>query len=57
MEIIQKLNQKGRTVILVTHEQYTAEHARRIIKIKDGQIIGDFGVTTQRLASDGELRK
>ena len=57
MQIIQGLNQKGRTVILVTHEQYTAEHARRIIQIRDGLITSDFGVTTQRLATDGELQK
>lgn len=57
MEIIQGLNQKGRTVILVTHEQDTAEHARRIIQIRDGRIVGDVSVARQRLATDGELQK
>ena len=33
----QKLNQeKGRTIVLITHEQYIAEHADRILFIKDG---------------------
>lgn len=42
MEIIQKLNEeKGHTVILITHETYTAEHAQRIIRLKDGQIESD----------------
>ena len=57
MEIIQNLNNRGRTIILVTHEQDTAEHARRIIKLKDGQIISDQTVDQRRLASEGELRK
>jgi putative ABC transport system ATP-binding protein len=39
MEIIQRLNEEeGRTVILITHETYTAEHAQRVIKILDGKI-------------------
>ena len=33
--------QKGHTIILITHERYVAEHANRIIEIKDGQIISD----------------
>ena len=42
MEIIQKLNEeKGHTVILITHETYTAEHAQRIVRIRDGTIESD----------------
>lgn len=42
MQILQDLNQKlGHTIILITHEQYTALHADRIIKIKDGSIESD----------------
>jgi len=41
MKILQELNKKGNTIILVTHEKSTAEHAERIIKIKDGDIIED----------------
>ena len=38
----QKLNEKlGRTIILITHEHDVAEHAERIIFIKDGEIISD----------------
>jgi putative ABC transport system ATP-binding protein len=35
------LNAQGRTIILITHEREVAAHARRIIHIRDGQIIGD----------------
>src|SRR6056297_1570579 len=41
MEIIQDLNDKGHTVIMVTHEQYTSEMAKRIIMLKDGEILKD----------------
>ncbi len=57
MEILQKLNQKGNTIILVTHETYTSEHAQRIIEIKDGLIVNDFQVKHRRIARDGELLK
>ncbi|MCH7605217.1 ABC transporter ATP-binding protein [Patescibacteria group bacterium] len=41
MKIIQKLNEEGHTVILITHEIYTAEHAQRIIRMLDGKIESD----------------
>ncbi|MCX6762067.1 MAG: ABC transporter ATP-binding protein [Candidatus Moranbacteria bacterium] len=55
MRILQKLNNSGHTVILVTHETYTAEHAKRIIYVKDGNIIADDPVKNRRIA-DGEDR-
>jgi putative ABC transport system ATP-binding protein len=52
MEILQSLNEKeGKTVILVTHETYTAEHAERIIKMLDGKIENDSKVASRRKAS------
>ena len=42
LETFKKLNQeKGHTIILITHERYVAEHADRIIEIKDGRIVAD----------------
>jgi len=39
MKIFQKLNREGHTVVVVTHEFHIAKFAKRIVKIKDGEII------------------
>lgn len=57
MEILQKLNEEGNTIILVTHETFTAEHAKRIIKIIDGHIVSDAAVAERRFARKGETLK
>jgi putative ABC transport system ATP-binding protein len=59
MKLLQELNQKGNTIILVTHEKYTADHAERIITIKDGEIINDSKVLERQFFNNGnqELRK
>lgn len=41
LETFQQLNDEGRTIILITHDQYVAQHAARIIKVRDGDIISD----------------
>ncbi len=41
MQIFRELSRAGNTIILVTHEQYIAEHARRIVKLHDGSIASD----------------
>jgi len=42
LETFQNLNRQGRTIILITHEKYIAEHAKRVISFKDGEIIEDI---------------
>lgn len=41
MTIFEKLNDEGHTIVMITHEPDIAEHAKRIIFIKDGKIIKD----------------
>ena len=41
MAMLGRLNDAGKTLILVTHEDDIAEHAKRIIRMRDGQIIED----------------
>jgi putative ABC transport system ATP-binding protein len=48
MGILDDLNKNGHTIILVTHETYTAEFADRIIRIKDGMVESDKKVVKPR---------
>lgn len=58
MCIFQRLNmEKGITVVFVTHDPRIAQHTRRIIRIADGQIVGDEPVLEPLIAcSDQALR-
>ena len=47
MEYFQKFHESGRTIVLVTHETYTAHYAQRIIKLRDGRIESDELVTAR----------
>lgn len=51
MKLLQDLNIKhGHTIVLVTHETYTSEHAERVIKIMDGLIQSDVPVKVRKFA-------
>lgn len=39
MELFKKINEKGSTIVLITHEEYLAKYASRIIHLRDGKII------------------
>lgn len=57
MEILDKLNDAGHTIILVTHETQTAQYAKRIISMKDGGIVSDEKVVERvKLREDGLLK-
>ncbi len=49
MILFEEIHNKGNTVILVTHEEYIAEHAKRIIRVRDGLIESDEIVTKRAI--------
>jgi putative ABC transport system ATP-binding protein len=52
MEIFQNLNDKGLTIVLVTHEHDIAQFAKRVLVFRDGKIRKDDAVTNRPRASD-----
>ena len=52
MMILQALNDAGHTVVLVTHETSTAQHAKRMLYMRDGKIIADDIIKVRRIAKD-----
>ncbi|SHG12643.1 putative ABC transport system ATP-binding protein [Salegentibacter echinorum] len=48
MNLIQEINDEGRTILVVTHEPDIAEMTKRIVNLKDGQIIQDTEVKQVR---------
>lgn len=51
LELIDQLNEHGHTIVLVTHETYTAEYANRIITLRDGVIESDEPVKDRKRGS------
>ncbi|RTF13830.1 ATP-binding cassette domain-containing protein [Serratia marcescens] len=43
LAILSELNQRGHTVVIVTHDMNVAQHAQRVIELRDGEIIADSG--------------
>jgi putative ABC transport system ATP-binding protein len=41
LEVLDHLNQLGRTILLITHDQRVAQHAHRLIELVDGKVAGD----------------
>ena len=41
MEIFQDLNEKGHTIVMITHESEIAEYAKRVIHLRDGKLVED----------------
>ncbi len=41
MRLFEQLHKEGKTIVLVTHEKEVAQHAKRQIRVRDGQILSD----------------
>ena len=52
LAIFQRMNEEGRTIVMVTHEWDVAEHAKRIVRMRDGVIVQDARVPERRRASE-----
>ena len=50
MGIFQHLNDEGHTIVMITHEPDIAEHAKRVITIRDGKLVADVKNKRQRRA-------
>jgi putative ABC transport system ATP-binding protein len=41
MELMMQLNEQGNTIVLITHDLHIAENAKRVVSIRDGEIVDD----------------
>ena len=58
LDTFQTLNkEQNRTIVLITHERYVAEHADRIIHIRDGSIVEDEKVSRKRIINNNPYHK
>ena len=60
LAILNELNRRGHTVVMVTHDMKVARHAKRIIELCDGEIIADSGgcvSATEKLPKTNRIRQ
>lgn len=57
MALFNEISEQGNTIILVTHEEYIAEHAARIIRLRDGLIEKDEHVTKRYIPKKNGVSK
>jgi putative ABC transport system ATP-binding protein len=55
LALFQKLNDEGRTIIMVTHEDEVAAHAKRVIRLRDGEIQIDEQVSGREIFTPEQI--
>jgi putative ABC transport system ATP-binding protein len=53
LAVFQRLNDEGKTVVLITHEPDIAEFARRVVVFRDGRVVEDRAVSARKHAAGG----
>jgi putative ABC transport system ATP-binding protein len=54
MAVFQRLNEQGKTIVLITHEADIAAYARRVVAFRDGRVVEDRLVPSSRRAGSSE---
>ena len=57
LALFQMLNDEGRTIIMVTHEDDVCQHAKRVIRLKDGEIVVDEPIKNREIFSPERIAK
>jgi putative ABC transport system ATP-binding protein len=55
MALLQRLNEEGVTIVMVTHEPDVAQYAKRRVVVRDGQVVSDTVVEKRALAAESKV--
>jgi putative ABC transport system ATP-binding protein len=56
MSLFQSLNERGKTIVMVTHEPELAAYTKRVITLRDGELVSDVPVNDRRSAAEDLAR-
>jgi putative ABC transport system ATP-binding protein len=57
MALLNQLHEKGNTIVLVTHEDDIAEHAQRVVGLKDGLLESDKQQVAKRFRAEAKIHE